>query len=169
MGCAERSDPTAPVGPSGPRNPEVTWRVAELPPLFLSGLRYLIALIPAIFFVKRPQVSLLLLIAYVFNYLDRQILGILAGPIIADLHLNDRQFGLLSGPPFAILYSILGIPFAFLADRTSRSRVIAKTFCRSLAYSVAVSFRRRRRNSKKIPSLVCIRTAMIKGKPNFRL
>ena len=39
-------------------------------------------------------VLLLLLIAYVFNYLDRQILGILAGPIIADLHLNDRQFGL---------------------------------------------------------------------------
>ena len=67
----------------------------------------------------------LLLIAYIFNYLDRQILGILAGPIIAELHLNDQQFGLLSGPPFAILYSILGIPFALLADRTSRSRVIA--------------------------------------------
>src|SRR4029079_13744248 len=46
----------------------------------------------------------LLLVAYIFNYLDRQILGILAAPIIADLHLNDRQFGLLSGPPFAILY-----------------------------------------------------------------
>jgi MFS family permease len=67
----------------------------------------------------------LLLLAYIFNYLDRQILGILAGPIIAELHLNDRQFGLLSGPPFAILYSVLGIAFAFLADRTSRSRVIA--------------------------------------------
>jgi MFS family permease len=70
-------------------------------------------------------VLLLLLIAYIFNYLDRQILGILAGPIIAELQLNDRQFGLLSGPPFAILYSLLGIPFAFLADRTSRSRVVA--------------------------------------------
>lgn len=67
----------------------------------------------------------LLLVAYIFNYLDRQILGILAGPIIGDLHLSDRQFGALSGPPFAILYSVLGIPFAFLADRTSRSRVIA--------------------------------------------
>jgi len=70
-------------------------------------------------------VLFLLLVAYIFNYLDRQILGILAGPIITELHLNDRQFGLLSGPPFAILYSVLGIPFAFLADRTSRSRVIA--------------------------------------------
>ena len=67
----------------------------------------------------------LLLIAYIFNYLDRQILGILAGPIIGELHLDDRQFGLLTGPPFAILYSLLGIPFAFLADRTSRSRVVA--------------------------------------------
>jgi len=67
----------------------------------------------------------LLLIAYIFNYLDRQILGILAGSIIADLHLTDTQFGILSGPPFALLYSVLGVPFAFLADRTSRSRVIA--------------------------------------------
>jgi MFS family permease len=67
----------------------------------------------------------LLLIAYIFNYLDRQIVGILAGSIIADLHLTDSQFGALSGPPFAILYSVLGIPFAYLADRTSRSRVIA--------------------------------------------
>lgn len=67
----------------------------------------------------------LLLVAYIFNYLDRQILGILAGPIIGDLHLTDKQFGALSGPPFAILYSVLGIPFAILADRTSRSRVIA--------------------------------------------
>jgi MFS family permease len=70
-------------------------------------------------------VLLVLLIAYIFNYLDRQILGILAGPIITELHLNDRQFGALSGPPFAILYSVLGVPFAYLADRTSRSRVIA--------------------------------------------
>ena len=67
----------------------------------------------------------LLLLAYILNYLDRQILGILAGPIIADLHLTDTQFGLLSGPPFALLYSALGVPFAYLADRTSRSRVIA--------------------------------------------
>ena len=67
----------------------------------------------------------LLLLAYIFNYLDRQILGILAGPIIAELHLTDTQFGVLSGPPFALLYSLLGVPFALVADRTSRSRVIA--------------------------------------------
>lgn len=67
----------------------------------------------------------LLLLAYILNYLDRQILGILAGPIIAELHLSDTQFGLLSGPPFALLYSALGVPFAYFADRTSRSRTIA--------------------------------------------
>jgi predicted MFS family arabinose efflux permease len=67
----------------------------------------------------------LLLLAYIFNFLDRTILSILAGPIIKDLKLSDTEFGLLSGPPFAVLYSILGIPFAILADRTSRSRVIA--------------------------------------------
>jgi MFS family permease len=67
----------------------------------------------------------LLLLAYIFNFLDRQILGILAGPIIADLKLTDTEFGILSGPPFAILYALFGVPFALLADRTSRSRVIA--------------------------------------------
>lgn len=74
---------------------------------------------------RAPLVLGLLLIAYIFNYLDRQILGILAGPIIRELELTDTQFGVLSGPPFALLYSLLGIPFALLADRTSRSRVIA--------------------------------------------
>ena len=75
---------------------------------------------------SRARVVLsLLLLAYIFNFLDRTILSILAGPIIKDLKLTDAQFGVLSGPPFALLYSVLAIPFAYLADRTSRSRVIA--------------------------------------------
>ena len=67
----------------------------------------------------------LLLLAYVFNFLDRQILGILAGPIIADLKLSDAEFGAIAGLAFAILYSVMAVPLAMLADRTSRSRVIA--------------------------------------------
>src|SRR3954466_11411278 len=67
----------------------------------------------------------LLLIAYIINFLDRQILGILAQPIKADLHLTDTQFGAIGGLAFALLYSALGIPLALLADRTSRSAVIA--------------------------------------------
>ncbi len=67
----------------------------------------------------------LLLLAYIFNFLDRQILGILAGPIIKDLQLSDAEVGAIGGIAFAILYSVLGVPLALLADRTSRSRVIA--------------------------------------------
>ncbi len=67
----------------------------------------------------------LLLLAYIFNFLDRQILGILAGSIIADLKLTDAEFGAIGGLAFALLYSFLGVPLAMLADRTSRSRVIA--------------------------------------------
>jgi MFS family permease len=67
----------------------------------------------------------LLLVAYIFNFLDRQILGILAQPIKADLNLSDTQFGAIGGLAFALLYSVLGIPLAYLADKTSRSGVIA--------------------------------------------
>jgi MFS family permease len=66
-----------------------------------------------------------LLAANILNFLDRQILGILAQPIKADLHLSDTQFGAIGGLAFALLYSLLGIPLAYLADRTSRSGVIA--------------------------------------------
>jgi len=72
-----------------------------------------------------PLVLALLLIAYIFNFLDRQILGILGPSIQADLHLTNSQFGAIGGFAFALLYSGLGIPFAYLADRTSRSAVVA--------------------------------------------
>ena len=75
---------------------------------------------------RSPNLVLaLLLLAYIFNFLDRQILGILAGPIIADLKLTDAEFGAIAGLAFAILYSVLAVPLAMIADRTSRSRVIA--------------------------------------------
>lgn len=71
------------------------------------------------------RVLAMLLLVYSFNYLDRQILGILAAPIKADLGLSDQQFGAIGGLAFALLYSTLAIPFALLADRTRRSAVIA--------------------------------------------
>jgi len=67
----------------------------------------------------------LLLLAYIFNFLDRTIVNILAESIIGDLRLTDTQFGALTGLAFALLYSVLAVPLAMLADRTSRSRVIA--------------------------------------------
>lgn len=74
---------------------------------------------------KRRLVLAMLLAVYIFNFLDRQILGILASPIKADLNLTDAQFGAIGGLAFALLYSVLGVPLAILADRTSRSGVIA--------------------------------------------
>jgi MFS family permease len=77
---------------------------------------------------KQPRggvVLALLLLAYIFNFLDRQILAILARPIKEDLHLTDTQFGAIGGLAFALLYSALGIPLALLADRTRRSAVVA--------------------------------------------
>ncbi len=44
-----------------------------------------------------------LLLTYIFNFLDRQILGILAGPIIADLKLTDAEVGAIAGIAFALL------------------------------------------------------------------
>ena len=73
----------------------------------------------------RPGVTLaMLLLVYSFNFLDRQILSILAQPVKADLGLTDAQLGMLGGLAFAILYSTLAIPLALLADRTSRTWVI---------------------------------------------
>lgn len=73
---------------------------------------------------KPGPVLAMLLVVYVFNFLDRQILAILAAPIQADLGLSDTQMGLLGGIAFALLYSTLAVPLAWLADRTSRSWVI---------------------------------------------
>ena len=67
----------------------------------------------------------LLLLAYIFNFLDRQILGILGPAIQADLNLTNAEFGAIGGTAFALLYAALGIPLAYLADRTSRSAVVA--------------------------------------------
>ena len=69
----------------------------------------------------------ILLIVYIFNFLDRQIVNILAEPIKTDLGLSDTQLGLLAGPAFAVFYALLGIPIARYADKdgTNRVRLIA--------------------------------------------
>lgn len=69
----------------------------------------------------------ILLIVYIFNFLDRQIVNILAEPIKADLGLTDTELGLLAGPAFAVFYALLGIPIARYADKdgTNRVRLIA--------------------------------------------
>ncbi len=71
------------------------------------------------------RVLLILLLAYIFNFIDRQIIGVLAVPIKADLGLSDKQLGLMGGIAFALFYSGLAIPIAWLADRRSRVNIIA--------------------------------------------
>ncbi|HMO76356.1 MAG TPA: MFS transporter [Sphingopyxis sp.] len=68
-----------------------------------------------------------LLIVYIFNFLDRQIVNILAEPIKGELGLSDTELGLLAGPAFAVFYAVLGIPIARYADKdgTNRVRLIA--------------------------------------------
>lgn len=64
-----------------------------------------------------------LLVVYVFNFIDRQIVNILAEPIKRDLGLSDTQLGLMTGLAFALFYTILGIPIARYADRPTTDRV----------------------------------------------
>ncbi|MHA3792201.1 spinster family MFS transporter [Rhizorhabdus wittichii] len=66
----------------------------------------------------------MLLLAYTLNFIDRQIIGILAVPIKADLSLSDAQLGLMGGLAFALFYTGLGIPIAMLADRRDRSTIM---------------------------------------------
>lgn len=66
----------------------------------------------------------LLTFIYVLNFVDRQLLSILAKPIQDELGFTDGQLGLLGGLSFALFYSTLAIPAAWLADRTNRTRVV---------------------------------------------
>ena len=62
---------------------------------------------------------------YVLNFLDRQLLSILAKPIQDSLHVTDSQLGLISGLYFAAFYCFLAIPVGWLADRSNRVRVLS--------------------------------------------
>jgi predicted MFS family arabinose efflux permease len=66
-----------------------------------------------------------LLIVYTFNFIDRVVIGIIQEPIKEEFGLTDFQLGLLGGPAFAILYTLLGIPIARLAERTNRMTVLS--------------------------------------------
>jgi len=67
----------------------------------------------------------ILCFVYVLNFLDRQLLSILAKPIQDELGVTDGQIGLISGLYFALFYSLLAIPVGWLADRSNRVRVLS--------------------------------------------
>ncbi|MCI3132225.1 spinster family MFS transporter [Phenylobacterium aquaticum] len=82
----------------------------------------------------------LLLLIYTFNFLDRQVINILAEPIKLELGLADWQLGVMTGLAFALLYSVLGIPIARLAEHGDRPRIIAASVFVWSSFTVACSF-----------------------------
>ena len=62
---------------------------------------------------------------YVLNFLDRQLLSILAKPIRDELGLTHGQIGLISGLYFALFYGVISIPVAWFADRANRVKVLS--------------------------------------------
>ncbi|TAJ74485.1 MAG: MFS transporter [Phenylobacterium sp.] len=73
---------------------------------------------------RRYALSLMLGI-YILNFLDRQVINILAEPIKQDLNLADWQIGMMSGLAFALFYTVLGVPIARFAETRNRPFIIA--------------------------------------------
>lgn len=70
----------------------------------------------------------LLMMVFVFSFIDRQILSLLVGPIRRDLGVSDTQVSLLLGPAFAVVYVAMGFPFGRLADTHNRRNLVVVGF-----------------------------------------
>ena len=70
-------------------------------------------------------VVIVLTTCYTLSFIDRQILGLLVDPIKKEFGISDFRLGLLQGPAFALLYTLLGLPMGRIADRRSRRNLIA--------------------------------------------
>lgn len=70
--------------------------------------------------------TIALMVAYIFSYIDRQILSMLVGPIRADLQLTDTEISLLHGLAFAVCYTVFGVwPIGRWADTGNRRNIVA--------------------------------------------
>ena len=66
----------------------------------------------------------ILVVAFIFSFVDRSIIAMLVEPLQQDLGLSDTQLGLLQGLAFAVFYATVGLPIGRLADRRSRRAII---------------------------------------------
>jgi MFS family permease len=66
-----------------------------------------------------------LMLMYIFSFIDRTTISLLVEPMKRDLHISDVQIGMLQGLAFALLYTFLGLPIARLSDRYNRKSIIA--------------------------------------------
>ena len=73
----------------------------------------------------KRTVLAMLLAAYTFNFIDRTIIATIGQAIKVDLKISDTQLGYLGGLYFALLYTLLGVPIARLAERINRTSIIA--------------------------------------------
>lgn len=83
-----------------------------------------------------------LVLVYILNFIDRQILSILANDIKADLNLSDADLGFLYGTAFAVFYALFGIPLGRLADSWSRVRLMCLGLALWSAMTAASGFAR---------------------------
>lgn len=74
---------------------------------------------------QRGLILAMLCFVYVLNFLDRQLVSILAKPIQDGLQISDSQLGRITGFYFALFYCFIAIPVGWLADRTNRVKVLA--------------------------------------------
>lgn len=74
-------------------------------------------------------VLVVLSLGYVSNHIDRGILSILLQPIKEEFGASDLMMGFLTGPAFAVFYTLAGIPIARWADRGSRTTIVALSIC----------------------------------------
>lgn len=84
----------------------------------------------------------LLLLIYVVNHIDRQVMYILIEPVKGDLGISDTQVGWLVGGAFALFYTVAGFPIARLADSGNRSNIIAISLLVWSAFTVACGLTR---------------------------
>jgi MFS family permease len=96
-------------GPGWRRRTLASWRRGK--PLYSNGYK--------------ASVLGLLLATYTFNFIDRTIIATIGQAIKVDLKLTDTQLGLLGGLYFALLYTLLGIPIARMAERWNRVTIIS--------------------------------------------
>lgn len=73
----------------------------------------------------RAYVLTVLVIIYTFNFIDRLLISIVQEAIREDFGISNFYLGLLGGPVFAILYTVLGIPIARLAERANRITIVS--------------------------------------------
>jgi predicted MFS family arabinose efflux permease len=78
--------------------------------------------------LRRYYVLGVLTVVYALNFLDRTIFNVLIEPIKKEFALSDTAMGLLAGFGFVLLYSLIGIPIARVADRLNRRNIVALAF-----------------------------------------